>query len=239
MTTITLVLVSHSWKGKTTLTVKGRYPSRDAAKQAEKKLRTCRVGGYSNDRTDYRVLGPRQLAALVAEINEERAVRRRGAAVKAAATRKRNGKKPSRRSCSPSSEGCRRGAAGTVTASRLTRSSALRRTSGAWSGRIGHSTWTVVMPTTCTGGSSEEDLVLAGEARSAVPARSGDRPRHQGAAPLRGHSRGERSSVLPTGHGRRCAVLHASGLSAMGAEAGGSRPTRRCHVTLRGGTKKL
>jgi hypothetical protein len=95
MTTITLVLVSHSWKGKTTLTVKGRYPSRDAAKQAERKLRTCTVGGYSNDRTDYRVLGPRQLAALVAEVNEERAVRRRGAAVKAAATRKRNGKKPS------------------------------------------------------------------------------------------------------------------------------------------------
>jgi hypothetical protein len=94
MTTITLVLVSHSWKGKTTLKVKGRYPSRGAAKQAERKLRTRTVGGYSNDRTDYRVLGPRQLAALVAQISKEHAARRKIGATKAAATRKQNGKKP-------------------------------------------------------------------------------------------------------------------------------------------------
>ena len=90
---VALVLVTHSWNGKTTLKLKGMFASRSIAIKAEKKLRSFNFGGY-NERPDYRILGPIQLAKLVAELNQEKAKRRKEAAAKATKTRKENGTKP-------------------------------------------------------------------------------------------------------------------------------------------------
>ena len=87
---VALVLVTHSWNGKTTLKLKGMFASRSIAIKAEKKLRSFNFGGY-NERPDYRILGPIQLAKLVAELNQEKAKRRKEAAAKATKTRKENG----------------------------------------------------------------------------------------------------------------------------------------------------
>jgi hypothetical protein len=96
MTEITLVLVTHSWNGKTTLKIKGRYTSKVAAKKAEKKLLSSCFNHryYGLAKPDYRILDPKQLAALVAELDQEKSKRRKAAIAKAAKTRKENGTKP-------------------------------------------------------------------------------------------------------------------------------------------------
>lgn len=94
MSQVTLVLVTHSWNGKTTLKVKGRYTTKIEATKAMKKLQSYTFGG-SNDAADYRILGPNQLAALVADLDKETAKRRKAAGAKAVETRKKNGTKPS------------------------------------------------------------------------------------------------------------------------------------------------
>jgi len=86
----TLALVSRSWNGKRKIKVKGNFPDKREALMARDRLFDCaeRFGGFHGD---YRLLGPRQLKALQAEIKAEQQERRAAGAKKAAATRKRRG----------------------------------------------------------------------------------------------------------------------------------------------------
>ncbi len=86
----TLVLVSKSWNGKRKLVTKGESKTYREVEQIKDRLE------YYNNRTfgiipDYRILGPKQLKALQAEIKAEQDARRKGGAKKAAETRKKRG----------------------------------------------------------------------------------------------------------------------------------------------------
>jgi hypothetical protein len=81
-----LMLVSRTWNGKRTLKHRGSFETRELANAEKNRLLSMPF----ND-ADYRVLGPRQLTALRAEIKAEQDERRKAGAKKAAATRKARG----------------------------------------------------------------------------------------------------------------------------------------------------
>ncbi len=86
MNTISLVLVSYN-RFKRTLKPRGTFETREAAE-----VERARLESFPGNSGEYRVLGPRQLKSLQAVIKGEQAARRAKGAVKAAATRKKNGK---------------------------------------------------------------------------------------------------------------------------------------------------
>lgn len=82
-----VVLVSVSWNGKRSLKSRGVFESRpDAEREKARLLDLCGDGG-----ADYRVCGPRQIAALFREIEAERSARRAKGALRGAKTRAKNG----------------------------------------------------------------------------------------------------------------------------------------------------
>ncbi len=85
----TVVLVSKNWKGKRTLKHRGFAETREAAEAIRAGL-IGRGSGFNNI-SEYRVCGPRQLKALLAEIHEEQKGRRKEGAKKAAKTRQKAG----------------------------------------------------------------------------------------------------------------------------------------------------
>jgi hypothetical protein len=90
MKPITLVLVSHKWTGQRSLKIRGTFESREAAGRE-----LDRLHGYGEGfghHADYRIVGPRQLKELQAEIKDEQNVRRKAGAIKAGKTRKQLGK---------------------------------------------------------------------------------------------------------------------------------------------------
>ena len=81
----TLVLVSKSWNGKRTLKTKETHENKDVLVAERTRLRE--VADKLGHCPDYRVLGPKQLKALQAEIKGEQDARRAKGAKKAAETR--------------------------------------------------------------------------------------------------------------------------------------------------------
>jgi hypothetical protein len=79
----TVMLVSTTWNGKRSLKARGWSETREGAEQI---LRQWQAASDA----DYRVLGPVQLRKLRAEIEAEKAARRRAGQAKAAAKRAKN-----------------------------------------------------------------------------------------------------------------------------------------------------
>jgi hypothetical protein len=80
-----IILVSQTWNGKRTLKFKGYDITREGAEHHRDQMYARLHGEASN--VTYRVLSPRQLKALLSEVQGEQAARRAKGAKKAAATR--------------------------------------------------------------------------------------------------------------------------------------------------------
>jgi glutaredoxin len=89
-----VILVSKDWKGKTTLTNKGRFPTKQLA-DARKASLLAHAKRCKLDRPTYNVVDVDGHYRLQKKVDAQSAVNRKAGAAQAAATRRENGTKPS------------------------------------------------------------------------------------------------------------------------------------------------